>query len=226
MTKRPTKEELLQHIDNTSKAIINLGRQLFKITPDLFTFDFLLIATLHRTVNINKAFTQCNRDNNFIAAAPLVRINMDSLLRLYAARISEYSMHEFSERVIKGEHIRNMKSKDNNKQKLTDQFLVQSLSEIEGMKWVEKVYAAGNSFVHLSDSIVFSANSLKNIDKNQIALSIGFHDAFLPDSEKYGAAVWMYKINVAIIEQAQWYMADKAKMYDFDIEKLNDIDKD
>ena len=222
MTNKPTKEQLFENLDNVSNAIINLGRQLFKITPDLFTFDFLLIAALHRTVNLNKAFIKNSQENNFIAAAPLVRINLDSLLRIFAARLSEYEMHEFAERVIKGEHIRSMRSREDNRQRLTDTYLVQRLSAVEGMNWVERVYEAGNSFVHFSDTIVFSANNIKNMTGDNINLSIGFHDTFIPEDEKYGAALWMNKINHGIVEQAKWYIAEKAALYNFDIEKLNE----
>lgn len=50
-----TKEQLFTEIDNKSKAIINMGKQLNAITPKMETFDFLLIAALNRTVNISKA---------------------------------------------------------------------------------------------------------------------------------------------------------------------------
>lgn len=176
-----TKEELLIEIDNKSKAFINMGKQLKAITPKLETFDIYLIASLNRTVNISKAYTSLIRDNNFIAAAPLVRINIDTLLRLYASIISAYDRNTFASKVMNGELINKMKL-GTTKQKLSDVTLYTEMSKIEKMEWVTKIYKASNSFVHLEKSHIFS--SLKVIDKKEklINMSIGFHDSFIPES--------------------------------------------
>ncbi|MFN3917643.1 MAG: hypothetical protein ACK4K0_07865 [Flavobacteriales bacterium] len=217
-----TKEELLIEIDNKSKAIINMGKQLSAITPNMETFDFLLIAALNRTVNISKAYTTLIRENNFIAAAPLVRINIDTLLRLYASIICEYDRNAFASKVMSGELIKKMKLRGT-KIDLRDDTLYSEISKIEGMEWVADIYKAGNSFVHLEKSHIFS--SLKIADENErtIHMSIGFHDAFIPESEKQGSAVWMNLIVDSIIQQAQIWMYEKAQKVNFDIEQLNNL---
>lgn len=214
------KELILTEIDNKSKAIINMGNQLFAITPKLHTFDLLLIAALNRTVNLSKAFTTLIRDKNFIAAAPLVRINLDSLMRLRAARIAELDLHNFTLKVMGGEHIRRMKDKTG--QFMTDKYLIDELCTIEGMSWVKNVYEAGNSYVHFADSAIFSAQTIINSTDQTIGLSIGFHDAFIKDENKLAAVFWMDKIVDQIIFQAQMWMLEKCKSVDLDIEKLND----
>ncbi len=222
MTKEISKDELLQDIDNTSKAIITMGQRLIAISPHMHVFDIFLIAVLNRTVNLNKAFTSLIRDKNFIAAAPLVRVNLDSLLRIYAARISEYDINTFALKVMQGDFIRRMKANDSN-EKLTDTYLVEQISKVEDMEWVKKVYEAGNSFVHFGDNIIFSSQQITNEEQRTIGLSIGFHDAFIPESEKYGAVVWMDKITASIIMQGQIWMLEKSKAIGLDIEKLNDM---
>ena len=150
-----TKEQLLIEVDNKSKAIINMGKQLSAITPNLETFDLLLIAALNRTVNISKAYTTLIRDNNFIAAAPLVRINIDTLIRLYASIISEFDRNIFASKVMSGEQIKKMKLRGTKKD-LRDDTLYIELSKIEGMEWVSEIYKAGSSFIHLEKSHIFS----------------------------------------------------------------------
>lgn len=220
--KKLTKEQLLIEIDNKSKAIINMGKQLLIITPNLETFDLFLIAALNRTVNISKAYTTLIRDNNFIAAAPLVRINIDTLLRLYASMISEFDRNTFASKVMGGEQIKKMKL-NGTKKDLRDDTLYQELSKIEGMEWVTSIYKAGSSFVHLEKSHIFSILNIAD-EKERIAnLSIGFHDAFISESTKYGSAVWMNKTIDSIIEQAQIWMFEKAEKVGFDIEKFNEL---
>lgn len=217
-----TKEQLLTEIDNKSKAIINMGKQLTAITPKMETFDFLLIAALNRTVNISKAYTTLIRDNNFIAAAPLVRINIDTLLRLYASIISEYDRNTFASKVMGGELIKRMTLKGT-KIKLNDEILHLELSKIEGMEWVTDIYKAGSSFVHLEKSHIFSSLKIADDKERIVNMTIGFHDAIIPESEKFGSAVWMNKIIDSIIQQAQIWMYEKAQKAGYDIEQLNNL---
>lgn len=205
-----TKEQLLTEIDNKSKAIINMGQQLKAITPKMEIFDIFLIAALNRTVNISKAYTLLIRDNNFIAAAPLVRINIDTLLRLYASIISEYNRNTFASKVMGGELIKKMKL-NGTKIKLDDRTLYLEISKVVGMEWVKEIYQAGNSFVHLEKSHIFSSLKIADETERTSNISIGFHDALIPESEKYGSAVWMNKIIDSIIQQAQIWMYEKAK---------------
>jgi len=215
-----TKELLLTEIDNKSKGIINMGKKLTAISPMLEAFDFFLISALNRTVNISKAYTTLIRDNNFIAAAPLVRINIDTLLRLYAPMISEYDRNTFALKVMAGDQINKMKL-NGTKGVLSDQTLYFELSKIEGMEWVTDIYKAGNSFVHLEKSHIFSSLKIEDENEKTINMSIGFHDAFIPETEKFGSAVWMNKIIDSIIQQAQIWMYEKAQRIGFDIEQLN-----
>jgi hypothetical protein len=221
-TENIDKNSTLISTDNKSKAIINLGNQLSLVSPNLHTFDMFLIGVLNRTVNLNNGFTTLIRQNNFIAAAPLIRLNLDSFMKLYAARISEYDLDTFTLKVMAGEHIRNMKLKGS-KQRLTDKYLIDELSKIEGMNWVKSVYESGNSYIHFADSGIFSAQTIIDKENKTIGLSIGFHDNFIKEENKIASIFWMDKIIDEIVLQAQIWIVEKANKTGFDINKLNDI---
>jgi hypothetical protein len=199
-----------------------MGKQLNAISPQMETFNFLLIAALNRTVNISKAYTTLIRDNNFIAAAPLVRINIDTLLRLYASIISEFDRNTFASKVMDGELIKKMKLKGTKKY-LRDDTLYLELSKTEGMEWVEDIYKAGSSFIHLEKSHIFSSLKIADDKERIVNMTIGFHDAFIPESEKFGSTVWMNKIIDSIIQQAQIWMYEKAQKAGSDIVQLNNL---
>jgi hypothetical protein len=211
----------LDEIEKKSKAIIKLGKQLAKITPNLEMFDFFIIGALNRTINISKAYVQLIRDNNFIAAAPLVRINIDTLLRIYASVISEHDRNTFAEKVMTGNIISKMKLNGTN-ELLTDKTLYSELSKIDGMYWVKDIYKAGSSFVHFEKSHIFSSLNISDKEKRIVNMTIGFHDSFIPESEKKGSAIWMNKIIDAIVELSQLWCFEKAEKVGFDIEKLNE----
>lgn len=221
MTKNETLNQLLENIEQKSKAIPRLGLKIHTVTPNIQTFDLMIFSVLNRTINLNKAFISSMKDNNFIAAAPLIRINLDSLLRLFASRISEYSMNDFAEKILSGEHIRRMKYY-NSKEKLTDTFLVNELTKVENMSWVRKVYDNGNSYVHFCDKTVFSSQQINMSKERTLDFTIGENDIFIPIEEKIGAAIWMNKIIDSIVEQTQIWIFEKCKSVGLDIEKLND----
>ncbi|MBZ9626722.1 hypothetical protein LB456_03415 [Psychroflexus sp. CAK57W] len=54
-------------------------------------------------------------------------------------------------------------------------------------------------------------------------MTIGFHDAMIPEAQKQGAIIWMNKIIDSIIEQAQIWIYEKCQKHDFDFEELNNI---
>lgn len=225
------KEELKAHLEKLRKlssGVKNMGKQLHTITPNFYAFDLFLIAALNRTININKAFTELIESNNFIAAAPLVRINLDTLLRMYAAQLSNLEKNNFAQKVIHGEkRINDLKSferGENGKLKnLSDNFLKKSLSKIEGYAWVEEIYDVGSSYIHLDSKIFFASRKLNDEKKKTVSLTIGYHDSFIDQDEKTGAAFWMLQITSGIINQGKLWITEKASEFNFDIEKLNNL---
>ena len=215
-------ESQLLIIEKKSKAIINMGNQLFAITPKTEVFDLFLISVLNRTVNLNKAFVQLIRDNNFIAAAPFIRINLDTLLRIYASGISDFDRNTFALKVISGEKIRKMKI-HNSKINMQDVNLVEKISSIKDMEWVKDIYETGNSFIHFSDNIIFSSPKKTNHEERKLEFTIGMHDYFIDEKTKLNSTIWMNKIIDSIVIQAQIYMLEKCQKYGVDIKSLNNI---
>jgi hypothetical protein len=216
-----TLEEALKDIDKKQKPIINLGNQLAAITPKLEPFDLLLISVVNRVVNINSGFCHLMRNRNFFAAAPMVRINLDSLLRIFASYQTDLDRNSFALAVMGGEEIRKMKFAGTT-ERLQDVNLVRKLSEVDGMQWVKQIYDAGNSYVHFGDAIFFGSRIIDE-EKRMMYQSIGLHDSFVPDDQKVGAAIWMNLIIDSIILQCQIWMWEKCERYNFNFEDLENI---
>ncbi|MDC3403084.1 hypothetical protein OAX38_02710 [Flavobacteriaceae bacterium] len=212
----------LIEIENKSKSIINLGKQLYAISTNLFHFDLLIIAALNRTVNTNKAFVSLVKDSNFISAIPLIRINIDTLLRLYASKISEFNRNEYALKILSGTEVKKMKHY-NSKSKLSDYFLHTEISKIEGMEWVSHLYNIGNSFIHFEKSHFLSSMKITSEDDRTISMSIGYHDSFISDNDKKELVNWMNLTIDKIVEQTQIWILEKCEALNFDIEKLNEL---
>ena len=189
-------DDLLNNLDRHLKLLPQLGKENIQVPPGFYMFDIYTTGLLNRAVNIIRAFCSLMRDRNFIAAAPLVRIHLDSLLRLFAPQLISFNVDEFATLVFKGTPVR--KIKDKTDKRLTDAHLVESISKEDGFEWVQRVYDTGNSYVHFSDMTIFA--SMQALDEpGKINFTVGQHDHFISLNDKHGAAFWMNKITEGII---------------------------
>ncbi|SFF81900.1 hypothetical protein [Sunxiuqinia elliptica] len=179
-------EQYLIELENEGDKLISIGKQLLE-NIGMTEFSLFCTAILNRTINLNRGFITLINDSNYIAAAPLVRLNLDSLLRLFASSQSEFDYETFAQKVRRGEKISNLKDKTR-KKKLKDFELVERLKEIKGLSWVDDVYKAGSGFVHLSINHI---NSSYSIDGEIMTGGIRKNDEFISNTEKIAAAHYM-----------------------------------
>ncbi|WP_372938273.1 hypothetical protein [Seonamhaeicola sp.] len=178
----------LKELKNEDKKLINTGKKLFeKIGHTEFTL--FCFSVLNRTINLNRGYITLVEDGNYIAAAPLVRLNLDSLLRIFASIQSEFDIEVFANKVRHGTKIRDISHHKNIKHKLTDTKLVKLLKEIKGFKWVDKIYDAGSGYVHLSNQHFYSSIRIKESEK--VEAIIRKTDEFVTDEEKIAGTFYM-----------------------------------
>jgi hypothetical protein len=175
--------------------LIELGKRNQVTNSKRFYFKIFLNGLINRSINIGRGYINLLKDDNFIAAAPLVRVQLDSLLRLFAGSIVEEDCNDFAKEVYNGKSIRNMKDRDN--QKMFDGYLAKRISRENGFEWVEKVYGQGNGYIHYSDQTIFSSTKL-DAKKQQVKMISGPSDYFVTTKEKCDATQLMIIITEAI----------------------------
>ncbi len=143
----------------------------------LFTLDMLVFGSLNRSHSLLSGFVSLIENGNFVCAAPLVRMQLDNALRLFAAWLVE-KPHDFAHSVLKGMHIRSIKDRNNNK--MTDRYLAQEMNEKH--TWVLKLYEESSGFVHLSSKHIFS--SISNLSKLErtVSFEIGVPNSAVPQA--------------------------------------------
>jgi hypothetical protein len=179
-------EKYLVELEDEGDKLISIGKQLLE-NIGMTEFSLFCTSILNRTINLNRGFITLIKDSNYIAAAPLVRLNLDSLLRLFASTQSEFDYETFAQKVRKGEKIGHMMDAAK-KNKLNDFELVKRLKEIKGLSWVDDIYKAGSGFVHLSINHVKSSYS---VDGEIMTVGIRKNDEFILIDEKIAAAHFM-----------------------------------
>jgi len=117
-----------------------------------YELDFLAVAALKRSLCITSGFCTLMRAKNFVAAAPLLRLEMDTLMRFSAAWLVD-DPHQFAREVIEGKQVN--KLKDRSGEFMTDSRLNRICAR--NYPQVSSLYKAASGYVHLSNKHVFNA---------------------------------------------------------------------
>ena len=152
-------------------------QQESRMTNDMYLCDLVVLGLMDRNIALVEAMPPLIEERNLHAIAPLLRIQLDGLLRLHAFRLVENS-ESLASHVMKGESLPRYKCKKLVKQKLTDRYLVDTL-KVE-LPWVEDMYTRLCSWVHFSDSHIFSAIT-QGDEEGSIYVGIGSYRQRIPD---------------------------------------------
>jgi hypothetical protein len=144
---------------------------------DLYTLDFFLIAALNRSFCLLRGFCDLLESSNFISAAPLVRLQLDNCLRIFAISLVA-DPNKFASDVLGGKSVRNIKDATNCP--MRDNYLCNELSK--QFPWVQNVYDETSGFVHLSEKHIFNSLKIDSTDEHLVSLKISDQDKFVPDS--------------------------------------------
>ena len=90
------------------------------MNTDLFPMDFLGIVVLHRSLHLIYGFASLIDSRNLVAAAPFLRLQVDSAIRFAAAWLVEQP-HAFAMKILEGTPVRKMKAQTG--ELMTDRYL-------------------------------------------------------------------------------------------------------
>lgn len=123
------------------------------LSSDLYSLDLYLTGALQRSYHLVEGFVLAWDHWNVIVAAPLVRFQIDSLVRCAYLCQRADSDHVVVE-VLGGRALRELKDPVSG-EKLTDRYLVELAGAL--YDWLPPVYAVSNDWVHLSERHIFNA---------------------------------------------------------------------
>jgi len=186
----------LSHLRSYHKPHLELSKYMLEAYERaLYPLDLLAIAAMNRSLNLLDGFCMLIESKNFIAAAPLVRLQVDNALRFSAAFLVQ-EPHKFAIEVLKGTPIRKLQSRDN--KKMTDRYLVEKMTE--EFPWLPNVYEHTSGYIHLSEKHILNACYLSEEKEDQAKFSakISLNDEFVPD-DIYSEAIDAFKAATNIL---------------------------
>ncbi len=143
----------------------------------LFALDILASAVVKRSLSLCAGFSSLVRSANYTSAAALLRLQLDSCLRFYAAFIVE-KPHDFASKIMQGMPVR--KQKDRTGHLMTDHYLVEKLSEKH--EWMPRIYEATSGFIHLSERHIYSTWKPTS-NKESVLMVAGSTDDYFDDAQ-------------------------------------------
>jgi hypothetical protein len=130
-----------------------LAKALFEPeTKTFFLVDLVFIGALQRSTALIDGFSTLVEQRNALAAAPLLRLQLDSAMRLNALWLVE-NPDAVATALLEDKPLRHIKAADG--RPLTDSYLRQALAFLH--PWVNPIYKRASGFIHMSASHLTSA---------------------------------------------------------------------
>lgn len=181
--------------------------EVMHISEGFSLLDMFAWMVLKRSISLVYGFVALIRAKNFISAAPLVRLQIDNLLRFRAAFLVADS-DEFIHSILSGTPIRGLKDID--EKKMTDAYLQRKfLSEYP---WIQEMYKKTSGYIHLSEEHFFNTVRASGKGEGAIEAYIGPDDRMV-SSEIYSEAVeTMILITHSLLSyMGEWVQKDRSK---------------
>jgi hypothetical protein len=193
-----SKLDSLQKIQNDHFKIAN---QLASADEtNIYAYDLIAYAVLNRSISLISGFCLMIQEENFICAAPLVRLQLDNAIRFYASFLAE-DTNEFMSKFMKGDSIRSIKD-PKTKNKFTDEFLLNKLCEKMNSSnihsdWLKSVYKNTSGYIHLSERHLFNATSKD--ESLQIYLKVGLKNTYISEPIRIEAIEIMIRVTNVVV---------------------------
>ena len=122
---------------------------------------FFINAVIVRAYQLNKGFISLVSTGNYLCACPLVRIQLETVLSLWASLIAD---NNYTERMLLGKSVDKSKHDGNY---LSNSYLIRTLCEFINKPSLKELWDKGNNYLHPSYSSISKAIHREN---NQIIL--------------------------------------------------------
>ena len=184
MSQQPSQKlvDALTQLEVNEKLILDQAHRMLKAyNRALYGFDLLAVAAAKRSLALSVGFRTMVRDQNLICAGAILRLQLDTALRIFAGFIVD-NPHDFAIEVIEGKRIN--KIKDQNGRPMTDHYLVTQLArKYPEYQWIKSTYKETSNYIHFSDTHFFSALDRGSHEGQPgFRIAIGARDNDIPDN--------------------------------------------
>jgi hypothetical protein len=154
---------------STRKEHLDLLQQILSADEGRwFGVDLVILAVMQRSLSLMDGFVLMVEHRNPLCAAPLIRLQIDSIMRLYACSLVD-EPDSIALKLLDGTPLYKIKSRDG--RPLRDVYLHEKLSGI--YPWVSRVYQTTSEFIHLSRPHMLAPVTAVNEDERALEMCVG-----------------------------------------------------
>ena len=187
-----TIKERLAFLEQSKDSHFNITEIL---SGEIEPIDIYAFMVLKRSISLVFGFTELIRQKNFLCAAPLIRLQIDNLLRFRASFLVD-NQSQFVVDVLQEKEVR--KLKDRLGKNMTDGYL-QDVLENE-YAWIKGTYKNTSGYVHLSEKHFFNTLRASASGKDGVLdIYIGPDDKMVGDEVYEGAIEDMILVTHALL---------------------------
>lgn len=196
-------EQYLETISDFDKKLIKTTGKITRANNGaMYQMDLFSLAVVNRSLELSKGFESMIKAELFLCAAPLLRLQLDNLLRYSALWLIEDPDAVCLE-VLGGKPIR--KIKDKSGKKMTDAHLVSVLSK--EIDWISPVYEKTCGYVHFSESHLHK--TLLSANGGKVEVGIGDKAKPVPDSALKEACAAYQAITIELLSYLEGWLQRK-----------------
>lgn len=199
--------EILIELEKLENEILESSKRFYEADKrNLYSLDLFAIAVNSRAMSILKGYITLARENNYITAISLIRLQLDNALRFFASTQVTDS-NDFVLHFLDGKEIRDYK--DYKGKKLTDSHLAREVDKY--FKGTLKLYKDACGYIHLSEKH-FMQSLLKAEEKTrQVSFVIGSTDNYT-DDEKVDFTNTMIEVTKLVIIMVEQWKHEKMRL--------------
>ena len=160
---------VLADIENSERDLLDLYQR--HSSGPVGYQHFYLFGIARRALAQSVAFRQMIANRNSLVALSIVRMQLDTVLRLYALFwVAE--PEDFATKVFNGTPINKLKANDG--KLLSDNYLKQRVTKTN--EWIPSVYEETSGYIHFSHRHIKAALEVIDRDMGHVQLKIGAQD--------------------------------------------------
>jgi hypothetical protein len=169
--------EPLAEIERLGDELMKQVAESMTLKKDFTSSDMFMLGAVRRTLAQSKGFSQLISARNFPCAAAILRMQIDTAMRVYALYCMT-NRDSCCQALLGEQKFNTLKGADG--QKMTDANLRKNLAK--HYPWINSIYEATSDFIHLSGRHFY--NSISNLDEETrtIHFSISGNDPDRPDT--------------------------------------------
>lgn len=175
-----TLEQKLVKIDALEQEMLKKLTGIIMSGIDMYLSHLLILGSAKRTVALGSGFRLLVRARNFPAAAPFIRMQIDTALRVFASTLVKDS-EAYARAVFHSEPIAKMRDRDG--KRLRDAYLVEKLGELH--PWIPNVYKQASGLIHFTNRHIFAAAHKVDDETRTVHFLVSGQDPPRPDEDYF-----------------------------------------